>query len=266
MSSILQGKSAAVFGAGGSIGAAVAKEFAAQGARLFLSGRSKANVEATAREVSALGGQSHVAVVDVADPVAVDSYVEAIAQEAGRVDIAFNASGPAPQSYGNGTLAVDLTAEQFAVALNDVVKPQFITARAAARQMTKQHSGVILFQTGSTARGHIAGGTAIGAAFGAIETFSENLSFEVSPLGVRVVCLRTTANIDTAVIQQTMDIMAAKMSVPKDQLIARFADMNFLKIPASAADTARALAFLASDGARMFTATVVNSTAGAALD
>src|SRR5258708_29607945 len=77
--------------------------------------------------------------------------------------------------------------------------------RAAARHMVKQHSGVIFFLTGSPARGHVAGATGIGAAFGAIETLMENLAFEVSPIGVRVVCLRTTANTDRRTIQHTMD-------------------------------------------------------------
>jgi NAD(P)-dependent dehydrogenase (short-subunit alcohol dehydrogenase family) len=44
-SPILQGKCAVVFGAGGSIGAAVAKEFAAEGAEVFLAGRTKSSVE-----------------------------------------------------------------------------------------------------------------------------------------------------------------------------------------------------------------------------
>jgi NAD(P)-dependent dehydrogenase (short-subunit alcohol dehydrogenase family) len=44
-SQILKGKRAVVFGAGGSIGAAVAKEFAAEGADVFLAGRTKSNVE-----------------------------------------------------------------------------------------------------------------------------------------------------------------------------------------------------------------------------
>ena len=44
-SSLLKGKHAVVFSAGGSIGAAVAKEFAAEGAEVFLAGRSKSSVE-----------------------------------------------------------------------------------------------------------------------------------------------------------------------------------------------------------------------------
>jgi 3-oxoacyl-[acyl-carrier protein] reductase len=147
-----------------------------------------------------------------------------------------------------------------------VLKAQFISARAAARHMVKQKSGVIIFLTGSPARGHVEGATAIGAAFGAIETLSENLAVEVGPHGVRSVCLRTTANVDTKTIQATMDIMAARMGGTKDDMIAMMASLNFLKVPAITSDTAKLAAFLASDRARMMTGTVVNSTAGAALD
>jgi NAD(P)-dependent dehydrogenase (short-subunit alcohol dehydrogenase family) len=60
--------------------------------------------------------------------------------------------------------------------------------------MIKRRSGVIIFVTGSPARAHVPGTTAIGAAFGAIENITENLAFEVGLFGVRVVCLRTLAN------------------------------------------------------------------------
>ena len=79
-------------------------------------------------------------------------------------------------------------------------------------------------------------------------------------------CLRTTANTDSRTIQQTMDAVVSRMGITKDQAIANIASLNFLKVPASIADTAKLAAFLASDRARMMTATVVNSTAGAALD
>jgi len=262
----LQGKYAVVFGAGGSIGAAVAKEFAADGAEVFLSGRTKENVEEVGKQITRAGGHTHTAVVDAEDCEAVEEYVGRIAKQTGRIDVVFNAVGPLVAEYGNGKLAVDLAIEEFMVPLTTIVKSQFITARSAARRMVKQRSGVIIFLTGSPARGHVEGATAIGTAFGAIETFMENLALEVSPAGVRSVCLRTTANTDSRTIQQTMDILPSKMNAPREQMIARIANLNFLKIPASVADTARAAAFLASDRARMMTGTVVNSTAGAALD
>src|SRR5215470_462713 len=265
-SPILRGKHAVVFGAGGSVGAAVAKEFAAQGAEVFLAGRTKSNVEAVTKQITTDGGRAHAAMIDALDEAAVNKYIDGIAKETGGIDIVFNAVGPQAQDYGNGKNAVDLAIEEFMVPLTTVLKSQFITARAAARHMVKQHSGVIIFLTGSPVRGHLTGATAIGAAFGAIESLTENLAVEVSPTGVRVVCLRTTANTDSRTILQTIDALASRMKITKDQVIVQIANVNFLKVPASVSDTARAAVLLASDRARMMTGTVVNATAGAALD
>jgi enoyl-[acyl-carrier-protein] reductase (NADH) len=60
--------------------------------------------------------------------------------------------------------------------------------------------------------------------------------------------------------------MASRTGGTKDEQIARLASLNFLKVPASTADTAKLAAFLASDQARMMTGTVVNATAGSAPD
>jgi 3-oxoacyl-[acyl-carrier protein] reductase len=263
---LLKGKHAVVFGAGGSVGAAVAKAFAAEGAEVFLAGRNKSSVDAVAKQIAKDGGIAHAQEIDASDQAAVNAYLDGIVLQTGSINVAFTAIGPLAAEYGNGKNAVDLPAEQFMVALENVVKPNFITASAAARHMLKQRSGAIIFLTGSPARGHVQGATAIGTAFGGIESLMENLAVELGPNGVRVVCLRTTVNIDTRTIQDTMGIMADKMNMTKDQLVEMMASLNFLKIPATTVDTAQAAVFLASDRARLMTGTVLNSTAGAALD
>jgi NAD(P)-dependent dehydrogenase (short-subunit alcohol dehydrogenase family) len=263
---VLQDKNAVVFGAGGSIGAAVAKELATEGARVFVAGRTKAGLEAVAKQITAHGGEARTAVVDTFEDANVNQYLDGIVRQTGKIDIVLDAAGPLAKEYGNGKNAVDLPIDEFMVPLTTMVRSRFITARAAARHMVKQHSGVIIFVTGSPARAHTPGTTAIGAAFGAIETLTENLAFEVSPFGVRVVCLRTLANIDSRSIQDTMDFLSGQLNIPKDQAIANIAQSTFLKVAATVQDTANAAVLIASDRARMLTGTVVNATAGAALD
>ena len=263
---ILQNKCAVVFGAGGSIGAAVAREFAAEGARVFLAGRTKPSLEAVAGQITAAGGKAEATVVDALDDTGVNRYLDGVAKQAGRIDIVVDLTGPLATDYGNGKVAVELPVDEFMAALTTIVRSHFITARAAARHMTQQKSGVIIFVTGSPARPHVPGATAIGAAFGAIENLTGNLAFEVSPLGVRVVCLRTVANVDSKPIQDTMEFVASRMQITKEQAIGQVALSNFLKIPATVQDTANAAVLIASDRARMMTGTVVNASAGAALD
>src|SRR5262245_38438285 len=108
MSKFLQEKRAVVFGAGGSIGAAVATEFAAEGAEVFLSGRTGPSVEEVARRITAAGGRAHPAVIDALDDAAVEKYLAGIAKQTGGIDIVFNAIGPRANDYGNGKHAVDL--------------------------------------------------------------------------------------------------------------------------------------------------------------
>src|SRR5262245_3827149 len=144
MSNSLQKKNAIVFGAGGSIGTAVAKEFAAEGAEVFLAGRTKSNIEEVAKQIATAGGRARAAVIDALDDAAVNDYIDGIVKQTGHIDVVFNATGPLVKEYGAGKHAVDLTIKEFMVPLTTIVKSNFITTHAAARHMIKQRSGVII--------------------------------------------------------------------------------------------------------------------------
>ena len=263
---LLQQKRAVVFGGGGSIGAAVARELASQGADVFLAGRTGATIEAVAKQIVAAGGRAHADAVDALDEAAVNKYLDSVVQRGGRLDIEFNATGPRASEYANGKPAVDLPIDEFMVPLNTVLLSQFITARAAARHMLKQGSGVIIFLTGSPARPHTPGTHGIGAAFGAVENLTRHMAIELSPAGVRVVCLRTSANPDSRTIQDVTDGIARMMNITSDQAKANLADDALLKVSPRTTDTARGAAFLASDLAGMVTGTVLNASAGVTPD
>jgi NAD(P)-dependent dehydrogenase (short-subunit alcohol dehydrogenase family) len=255
----LKGKRAVVFGAGGALGAALAREFAAQGADVYLSGRTKAKVQALADEIDPTARRAHAAEVDALDERAVNAYVDAVAGDAGPIDIAVNALGPSVQEYGGGRNAVDLSDAEFMVPLLTVVRSQFITAMAAARHMRQHGSGVLLFVTGSPARPHTEGAIAIGAAFAAIENLTRHLAIELGPAGIRPVCLRSSAMPDTQTIQDVMRAVAAGMNVTVDQAEQFLASATMLHVSPRTPDTAKVAAFLASDQARTITGTQVMS-------
>ena len=72
--------------------------------------------------------------------------------------------------------------------------------------------------------------------------------------------------VDSRSIQDTMEFVSSRLNITKDQAMAQISQSTFLKVPATVQDTANAAVLLASDHARMLTGTVVNATAGAALD
>jgi 3-oxoacyl-[acyl-carrier protein] reductase len=69
---LLEGKNAVIYGAGGSIGGAVARAFAREGARVFLAGRTLESLEEVAGQIRSAGGVAETAQVDALDERAVD--------------------------------------------------------------------------------------------------------------------------------------------------------------------------------------------------
>src|SRR5262249_31264415 len=90
---MLKNKVAVIYGAGGGIGGAVARACAREGAKVFLTGRKRAPVEAVARDIVAGGGFAEATEVDALDEQAVDEHLESVIAKAGCLDISFNAVG-----------------------------------------------------------------------------------------------------------------------------------------------------------------------------
>jgi NAD(P)-dependent dehydrogenase (short-subunit alcohol dehydrogenase family) len=160
---------------------------------------------------------------------------------------------------------LELPLEQFLLPLTTLVPSQFITARAAARQMVRQHSGTILFITAVPAHGS-PNSSAIGSAFGAMETLLRCLAMDLGPAGVRVVGIRSGAMVETRTIQQSVERVAQALGVSEAQVVSRFEQATLLKSLPTVADTARLAAFLASDSARTITGAIVNASSGSVID
>src|SRR6187431_1801935 len=109
---ILKGKNAVIYGAGGDIGGALARAFAREGAKLFLSGRNLGPVKALAAEIHGRGGVAEAAQVDALDEQAVERYVGSVTEKAGSIDISFCAISVAKALQEKAPL-VALSAEQF---------------------------------------------------------------------------------------------------------------------------------------------------------
>src|SRR5436309_10366540 len=115
----LEGKNAVVYGGGGSIGGAVARAFARQGARVFLAGRTGASLDVVAGEIRAAGGAAETAIVDALDERAVDEHADAV----GRIDVSFNLI-----SHGDvqGTPMWEMTLDDYVHVVETAVRTSFI--------------------------------------------------------------------------------------------------------------------------------------------
>jgi NAD(P)-dependent dehydrogenase (short-subunit alcohol dehydrogenase family) len=241
---MLQGKTAVVYGGGGSIGGAVARAFAREGARVHLTGRTLASVQPLAAEIGA-----EAAELDALDGTAVDAHADAI----GALDISFNAI-----THGDvqGTPMHEMDVEDYLRPVATAVRTTFLTMRAAARQMIGNGGGTILIfgGEGDPPRGSHLGG--LQTAFHAQEAMRRQLSVELGAQGVRVVTLRSAG---------------VPESLPagfegRDRIAASLVDATLLGRAATLEDVGNDAVVAASDWGRTMTGATINVSSGALLD
>jgi len=246
---LLENKNAIIYGAGGNIGSGVARTFARAGATVFLVGRTREKLDALAQEITSAGGSAEVAVVDALDEQAVDAHAQAVAAQAGSIDVSLNLI---TRGDVQGTPLLDMRADDFLCPITTGMRSNYITARAAARHMVQQGSGVILMVTSGSGEAWTPpdvwamGGT--GPADAATESFMRYLAAEVGPRGVRVACLWTAG-----VVLENDPLHAAK-----DMLVS----MSMLRKRPTIQEFADTAAFIASDKGSGITASVINVNSG----
>jgi NAD(P)-dependent dehydrogenase (short-subunit alcohol dehydrogenase family) len=257
---LLENKVAVVYGAGGLVGGAVARGFAREGARIFLAGRGLEPLRQVVADIEKAGGLAEAAVVDALDEAAVDRFVDEVVAKAGAIDVTFNAI-----SHGDvhGVPLLEMAYEDFARPITTAMRTQFLTARAAARHMVAQGSGVIMAITATTARQSIPNVGGTGVTFDAIESLCRQWACELGPRGVRVLWLQTTG-IPEAVHADVAPDYGTGTSMTRDEHVEWMRAKTMMRRLTSLADVADMAAFIASDLAAAVTGSVVNMTYGAA--
>jgi NAD(P)-dependent dehydrogenase (short-subunit alcohol dehydrogenase family) len=258
---MLKNKVAVIYGAGGAIGSAVARAFASEGARLFLTGRHLAPVEAVANEVNSAGGSAAAAEVDALDEQGVDKHLQSVIDKAGRLDISFNAVG-IPNARILGVPLIQLDVEQFSLPITTYATSYFLTARLAARRMVANKSGVIMTVTALLSRTGtpLVGG--YGPAMATKEALTRDLSAELAPQGIRVVGLRPQAMPETRTIKDAFEPRAKASGMTWEQWQELLASRTHPRRLMTLEEMANMAVFLASDKASGMTGTTVNLTMG----
>jgi 3-oxoacyl-[acyl-carrier protein] reductase len=247
---LLEGRTAIIYGGGGSIGGAVARAFAREGATAFLAGRTAESLDRVAESIRADGGRAESAIVDALDEQAVDHHAAAVVEATGRIDISFNVI-----SHGDvqGTPVAEMALDDYVAPVTTAVKTTFLTWRAAARQMIRQGGGVILAFGGEAdpPRGYQLGSLQI--CFHAIEAMRRQFASELGQHGVRVVTLRTGG---------VPESIPESMGPRRDAIAKSVQDATLLGRAATLEDVGNVAAFAASDKARTITGAVIDISAG----
>ena len=198
--------------------------------------------------------------LDALDEQAVDEHAQAVASQEGSIDISFNLI-----SRGDiqGTPLVEMTVEDFTRPITTGITAHFITARAAARHMIEQGSGVILALDSGSANGSpMMGGT--GPADAATDTFIRNLAAEIGPRGVRVLGI-WTAGLPETFSREKLAAVNSNLALDDaayQGLLDSLDQMRMTRRSPRLDEVAATATFLASDKAGAITGTFVNVTSG----
>lgn len=230
----LEGKVAVVTGGNSGIGLATAKRFAAKGARVFVTGRRQAELDAA---VAAIGPNATGVQADSAKPADLNRLYERVKAEAGRIDVLFaNAGGGSMLPLGQ------ITEEHYADTFDRNVKGVVFTVQQALPLLV---DGASVILTGSTTGSMgTAAFSVYSASKAAVRNFARSWTLDLKARGIRVNVISPgpvktpglveLAGPDAAQQQGLLDSLASQ--VP----LGRVSDPD---------EVAKAVTFLASDDA-----------------
>ncbi len=180
---LFKGKTVLVTGGGSGIGFAIARQFLACGAEVFICSRKAERIEKAVVELSQFG-KVHGQVLDIREPEQVTQMADFIASKTGKLDVLVNNAGgqfPSP--------AEDITPKGWQAVINTNLNGTwFVTQTMAQRFFFPQNHGVVLNIVVNNERG-FPGMAHTGAARAGVMNLTKSLAVEWASKGIRLNCI-----------------------------------------------------------------------------
>lgn len=240
----LKDKRVLVTGGNSGLGAAIARAFAAEGARVAINYLvNPKQSDALVEEFTATGGEALQLMADISDPQAVERMFSAIDDAWDGIDVLVNNAG----IDGVHALGWEADADAWGRVVDINLKGTFLCAREALKRMVAQRSGVVLNTTSVHEVIAWAGYSAYTASKAGVSMMSKSLAQEAAPYGVRVLCIAPGAirtPINQAVCQDPEGYKDLLTKIP----LGRIGEPE---------DVSKIALMLASDAASYITATTI---------
>jgi NAD(P)-dependent dehydrogenase (short-subunit alcohol dehydrogenase family) len=247
----LDGRVAIVSGGGSGIGAAVARRFAREGARVVVTGRRAEPLETLAAEIDGLAAPG-----DVTDPAHASSAVSAACETYGGLDVVVANAG-----VGFGGAAADVDDDRWGRTLDVNLTGAFRLVRAALPALVERGGGSIVLV--SSVSGLVSGteGAAYQTSKAALLGLARSVAVDYGPSGVRANAL-CPGWVITPMGDRSMDGLAAERGISRDDAYRLTTAHVPLRRPATADEIASCCLFLASDESSIVTGTTLVADGG----
>ncbi len=259
---LLQNKVALITGSGRGIGRATAKLFANEGARVFLTARSEAELSRTAAEINGGPGGDMAAFVtaDLAHESDCAHVVAAARDKFGRIDILVNNAG----HYGPVVPVEEYPLADFDNVIAVHLRAAFLLSKLVLPEMYQRKSGVILNISSLSAKSAFGWGSAYAAAKAGMLGLTRVAAAEAARKGVRVNALCPGPVTETAMSKELGATLAKKLGVSAEDQLAGFLNSILQGRGQTADEIGRAALFLCSDSSSAITGQSINVDGGAA--
>jgi meso-butanediol dehydrogenase/(S,S)-butanediol dehydrogenase/diacetyl reductase len=253
----LAGKVAIVTGAAQGIGKGIALAFAREGAKVVAVDLNVEGLQATVKELEALGGKCVPVKTDVSKRAEVRQLVEKTVSELGRIDVLVNNAGRAAFQP-----LMEITDEDWDRILDTNAKGVFICIQEVARQMIKQKSGKIINASSIAGKKGIAMQAHYCSSKFAVVALTQVAATELAPYGITVNAY-CPGVVDTP-MWKMLDETIYKLgkSSKLGEAMREFAEGALLKRYSTPQDVAGLVVFLASDEGNYITGQSINVDGG----
>ena len=258
---LLQDKVALITGSGRGIGRAIARLFARDGARVFLTARTETELAAAAAEINAkIAGAAAFLAADLSREGDCDRVVAAAHGKFGAIHILVNNAG----HYGPVLPIEEYPVAEFDGVLKVHLRSAFLFTRLVLPEMYARGSGVILNISSLSAKAAFAWGSAYAAAKAGMLGLTRVTAAESARKGVRVNALCPGPVTETRMSKELGAELARRTGVSAETQLAGFLESILQGRGQTAEEIARAALFLCSDQSSAITGQSVNVDGGAA--
>jgi 3-oxoacyl-[acyl-carrier protein] reductase len=248
----LAGKVALVTGSSRGIGAAIARHFAREGARVAVHGRDHEAVAAVASGIEAAGGKAAQVMADLTRFAEVEIIRRQVEEQLGPIEILVANAGGSIAPPG----PVEETSEEGWRATVDAnLTATFLTIKSVLPGMKQRKAGTIITISSAAARRpHPRSPVPYAVAKAAIELLTQDVAMQAGPFNIRANCIAP----ETILTERNMKMIPEPL---RRQLAAEH-PLGRLGTPD---DVARAALFLASEASGWITGVVVDVAGGAVM-
>ncbi len=248
----LANKVALVTGSSRGIGAAIAKRFAQEGAKVVVHGRDVAALTAVRAEIEQLGGQAIHMIANITSFTEIEAMRQQVERQFGPIDILVANAGASLTMPGP---LEQISEEAWRASVDANLTATFLTIKSILPGMKERKAGnIITLSSAAARRPHPRSPIPYAAAKAGIQLLTQDLAAQVGPYGIRANCIAP----------ETILTERNKQQIPDDQKQA-LVDFHPIKRLGTPQDVAEAALYLASDEAAWITGIVLDIAGGAVM-